>query len=249
MAPDKTGVAGITGKPTIIVSAVLITAILWLALEEKMPLFGDRTDQWLPFTASIVGVLLYVMSSAKTRRERFDLKYLSDYFFRGAQAVVYLYIILGFMAQNTQQIASTSFKDWSPITIGLFVGLFIPHVEKAMEGFGQRFEEALAAIFPRALTSKTSRERQLERLRSETKFQEIQTQAEGLLSQYRGEEVGAAFQQRLKEVQTTIRNKDDDGITDQVRDLAWDFEKIKQAVREEELTMEDILRRDVEEKD
>jgi hypothetical protein len=238
----------IKGKPTILISSVIVGVVMALAVLERVPLLEGKESQWLPFVFSIVGVLIYIMASAKTRRERFDLKYLSDYFFRGAQTVVYLYIILSIQTQRSAEVASTefanTFEEWSPNTIGLFVGLFILHVEKAMEGLGQRFEEALAAIFPRALTSKTSREKQLERLRSETKFQEIKTQAEGLASQFPSEKVGTALQDRLRKVEETIRSNDDDGIRDEVSELAWQFEGIKRAMREEELTIEEILRRD-----
>ncbi|MCP4546299.1 MAG: hypothetical protein GY835_07525 [bacterium] len=246
MQSNKADNGGLKGWPTIIVSSTIMVTIMTLAVQNKMPMLKGHAGQWLPFVFTIVGVLLYIMASAKTRRERFDRKFLPDYFYRGAQAVVYLYIILSFLASGDNTGTVSTFESWSPNTIGLFVGLFILHVEKAMEGFGQRFEESLAAIFPRALTSKTSREKQLERLRSETRFQEIKTQAEGMVSQFRNDKIAAAFQIRLREVEATLRSKDDDGIKDEVSQLAWEFESIKKAMREEELTIDEILRRDSE---
>lgn len=242
---DAKGYRAKTGWPTIIASGVIILLILVLAAIGELPVLGDAQNQWSPFVFTLVGVVLYVMASAKSRRDRFDLRYAPDYFFRGAQAVVYLYVIMSIIAQmKAEPSTQYNFVSWPPNLIGLLVGMFILHVEKAMEGLGQRFEEVLAGLLPRALTAKTSREKQLERLRVEQKFQEIKMQSEGLISQMRDTNTISDLKAHLDAVSQTIRDGDLDGTQDAVSQLAWKFEGLKQALREEELTVQEILSAD-----
>lgn len=239
----KQGNRGIekAGWATIIVSLVIVAAAFVLAIGDALPILEDAGRQWSPLLFAIVGVLLYIMSSARTRRERFDLSYLPDYCFRGAQAVVYLYIIMAIIAQTNGGTDQYSFESWPPNLIGLFVGMFILHVEKAMEGLGQRFEELLAALLPRALTARTSREKQLDRLRASLKFDEVRAQSEALASQIADPAMSAALRRRLADVTRVIRDGDLDGMQDEVSQLSWEFEELKRALREEGLTVEEIL--------
>jgi hypothetical protein len=219
---------------------IIVSAALVIGIFGKLPNLAQTSSQWTPFIFTIIGVTLYIMMSAKQRRERFDLKYLPDYCFRYAQAVIYLYVIMSIIAQTKTE--TYDFESWPPNLIGLFVGMFILHVEKAMEGLGQRFEEALAAILPRALTAKTSREKQLEKMRSEQKFKEIKFQSEMLASQIDDPGLKDNWQARLARVEATIRDGDREGIEDAVHGLAWDYESLKRSVREETATVDEILR-------
>ena len=276
-------------------------------------------DRFMPFLATLVGVSLYMMGVTKTYKERFDYRYLPDYCYRVAQAVVYTYVVLAIMAQvdvglsagddrqpdRPQVIVSPSptatpaptsapgqtptpapvaspspasspaitptvtpsptatpapgspddsaaengassdkdFSSWPPVLVGLMIGLFILHVEKAMEGFGERFGEALSALLGRSLEGKTPRERQMDRIRDEKKLDEIRQQAELMASQAPGGAVLKGFQKRIEEVTDICRDGEPNAIHDAVTKLAWDFEQVKVALREETTTVAEILGR------
>lgn len=225
---------------TITASAVIVVAVVGFAVLERLPTLQGSKDQWTPFVFALIGVALYVMSSAKSRRERFDVRYVPDYCYRAAQAVVYLYLIMAIIAQAGPT-EGYEFTNWPPNLIGLMVGMFILHVEKAVEGLGQRFEEVLAGFLPRSLVAKTSREKQLEQLRSEQKFQSIKAQSELLASQIRDPALRAEVPKRLAEAERAIRDGDLDSIEDAVNSLAWDYEQLKVGLREEEMTLAEVL--------
>jgi hypothetical protein len=214
--------------------------MLTLAVSGKLPSLKGQ-DQWVPFVSAVVGVILYVMSSAKTRKERFEFRYVPDYCFRAAQAVVYLYVILAILEQTRGQQNGYDFTSWPPVLIGLLVGMFILHVEKAMEGLGQRFEEVLAGLLPRSLASPTSRDKQLEKLRVEQKYREIKTQFEGMASQIPDPALVEQFQGRLSSIARAIREGDDAGTREEVDQLAPQFEQLKIGLREEAMTVAEIL--------
>lgn len=241
--PQGIGEIDQAGWATIVVALVIVAAAFVLASLGKLPMLGEdgarAQAQALPLVFAVVGVLLYVMASAKTRRSRFDLKYLPDYCFRAAQAVVYLYVIMAITAQSTD--LQQGFASWPPNLVGLLVGMFILHVEKAMEGLGQRFEELLAALLPRALTARTARDKQLVQLDAKRKYDEMRTQSELLSTQIDDPAMKAGLQQRLTEVGQVIRDGDVDGMQEAVNALAWEFEEMKRALREEHLTVGEIL--------
>ena len=225
---------------TIAVSVGIVVGIIWFARLEALPILRGATHQWSPFVFALLGVALYVMASRTKRRERFDVRYFPDYCYRAAQAVVYLYVILAIVVQVGPQ-QEYPLTQWPPTLIGLLVGMFIEHVEKAMEGFGQRFEEVLAGFLPRSLVAKTSREKQLDRLRNEQRYATIKTQLELVASQGRDPGLRAAVPRRLGQVEQVIRDGDDKAIADEVDRLAWEFEEIKVAMREEEMNVAEVL--------
>lgn len=194
--------------------------------------------QWIPFATCLVGVTLYVVSSVKKRRERFDYAYLPDYFYRAAQAVVYLYATLAVMQLDT---TPGALSNWPPNLVGLFVGLYIPHVEKAIEGFGQRFEEALTAVFGRSLAAPTSREKDIQYVQLEGRVRDIQRAAEILASQRGGDAVVDGLRTRLDAVSKTMADGDYDAVRKEVNDLVVDFEATKEAMRQEEATVQKVL--------
>lgn len=288
------------GGLTMFTSAAVILGILVLAYNGELVLLKGGTlnnTQWLPFASTLIGVSLYAMSTAMTYRDKWQLRYLPDYWYRAAQAVVYLYIILAIMGQTGLGVtpdaapqpspgpsatapvqnppvdapppastvvpaslaptpptqtpepekdppkppSSPDFSHWPPNLIGLMVGLFILHVEKAMEGFGQRFEEALTALLGRSLTARTTREKQIERLRDEQRFVEIQRQAELLASQLRSPGAREAIQRRLAAVAEIVRTGSSEELRGEVEKLSWEFEQIKVALREDSQTVAEIL--------
>lgn len=144
-------------------------------------------------------------------------------------------------ASGKEESTVKDFSRWPPNLIGLLIGLFILHVEKAMEGFGERFGEALTAILGRSLEGKTPREKQMDRIRDEKKLEEIRQQAELIASQAPGRAVLEGFQKRLADVTDTVREGEPNAIHDDVVKLAWEFEQLKVALREETSTVAEIL--------
>jgi len=237
------------GGVTLWASTAVTLGILALAYQEQLLLLKKGQSQWLPFASALIGVSLYFMSTAKTYRDNWQLRYLPDYCYRAAQAVVYVYIVLAIMGQEGWGLADgppqvppiPDFSHWPPNLIGLVVGLFILHVEKAVEGFGQRFEEALTAVLGRSLTARTSREKQIARLRDEQTFSEIERQAELLASQLRSPGAREAIQRRLATVGALVRTGSPEELRQEVEKLSWEFEQIKVALREDSQTVAEIL--------
>ncbi len=229
------------GKVTVFLSLLVVGAVFWFAARDSLPVLAGQ-EEWLPFLSALVGVTLYVMSEARTRRDRFEAKFIPDYFYRMAQAMVYLYVILSVYTSLQDQ--TYDLTRWGPNVTGLLVGMFILHVEKAMEGFGQRFEEVLAGVLPRSLTAKTSREKQMDLLRADHKFQDIQSQAATLSALVPDPGIRAKLLERLSKVKSRIeegKETDLKGIQDEVEALAWEFEQLKIAARHEEVTMSELL--------
>ncbi len=208
----------------------VVVLALVLAARNSLPILAQSTNQWTPFIFALVGVLLYVMQQTRTRRERFEPRYLPDYAFRAFQAVVYLYVIMAIIARTGTP--GADFADWEPNLTGLFVGMFIQHVEKAMEGLGQRFEEALTAILSRPLTARTLREKQVDMVALEQKYRAIRVQAEGFAAVLSDPAVAVALQGMLASVETRLKDGDFDAIQAAVNDLAWRFELLKREQRE-----------------
>jgi hypothetical protein len=94
--------------------------------------------------AALVGVTLYFLSSLKRHDVDFAPGYLPDYWFRAAQAVTYTFLVFTIPLMRDQ-----TFYDWPPVTVGLFVGLFIQQVEHALEAVAERVTSGLAAFVPR----------------------------------------------------------------------------------------------------
>jgi len=103
---------------------------------------SDSPHQWTPFLFAYLGVTLYVLQAAQRRRDAFAVRYLPDYFYRGAQTGVYLYVIMTVFARGRAH----EFAAWPPNLVGLLVGLFIEQVETAMQGVGRRFEAAIGEV-------------------------------------------------------------------------------------------------------
>lgn len=146
-------------------------------------------------------------------------------------------------SDTTNPKTDKDFSRWPPVLVGLMIGLFILHVEKAMEGFGERFGEALSALLGRSLEGRTPREKQMDRIRDEKKLEEIRQQAELMASQAPGRAVLVGFQKRIAEVTGICRDGEANAIHDAVTKLAWEFEQIKVALREETTTVAEILGR------
>ena len=148
---------------SVVASVGLVVMGLALAWVNKLPGIPSE-GQLVPFVSTLVGVTFYVLYNVRKRRDRFDVKFLPDYTFRAAQAVVYLYAILGMFHYLRSEGEEQALLEWPPNLIGLFVGMYILHVERAMEGLGYRFEEVLTSVLGRSLSIPTRREKDILRI-------------------------------------------------------------------------------------
>jgi hypothetical protein len=221
-------------------SLALVAVGLILAGFNVLPAI-PKEGQIVPFISTLVGVTFYVLYNVRRRRERFDLKFLPDYAFRAAQAVVYLYAILAIFDVMRARSETDFLLQWPPNLIGLFVGMYILHVERAMEGLGYRFEEVLTAILGRSLSMPTRREKDIQLVQAAGKFRDIQQQAEVMAAQAGPPAVIQDLKQRFREVSGAITDRDHDAAVKEVRELSLDFELTKQEIRRETKTVRKVL--------
>jgi hypothetical protein len=227
----------------VVMSVGLVVIGLALAWANKLPGIPAK-GQLVPFVSALVGVSFYVLHNVRKRRDRFDLYYAPDYAFRAAQAVVYLYAILAIFdylryAPGTRP--EGELLRWPPNLIGLFVGMYILHVERAMEGLGYRFEEVLTAILGRSLALPTRREKDIALVQAEGRFRDIRQQAELMAAEAGPPALAEGFKERFRRVSDAIAERDHDAAVKEVAELSLDFEMTKQAVRREALTVRKVL--------
>jgi hypothetical protein len=223
-----------------VTSVLLVGVGLVLAWLNKLPGIAPE-GQLVPLVSALVGVTFYVLYNVRKRRDRFDMTYFPDYTFRAAQAVVYLYAILaifGFMrAEGDQQ----ALLRWPPNLVGLFIGMYILHVERAMEGLGYRFEEVLTSVLGRSLSLPTRREKDVQLVQAEGRFREIQKQAELLAAEAGPPAVVEGLKERFRHVSDAIGERDHDSAIKEVGELSLDFERAKHELRREARTVSRVL--------
>jgi hypothetical protein len=218
----------------------LVVVGLLLAGFNKLPGIPPE-GQGVPFISTLVGVTFYILYNVRKRRDRFDLKYVPDYTFRAAQAVVYLYAILAMFDFLRSRDEKDALLQWPPNLIGLFVGMYILHVERAMEGLGYRFEEVLTSVLGRSLSLPTRREKDIQLVQAEGRFREIQKQAELMAAEGGAPALVEGFKERFRQVSDAIDERDHDATVKEVTELALDFERTKQELRREARTVSRVL--------
>jgi hypothetical protein len=238
-AADTVGARG-ARTFSVVASVALVLVGLLLAWFNKLPGIPPE-GQRVPFISTLVGVTFYVLYNVRKRRDRFDLKYVPDYAFRAAQAVVYLYAILAIFDFLRSQDQRDALLQWPPNLIGLFVGMYILHVERAMEGLGYRFEEVLTSVLGRSLSLPTRREKDIELVQAEGRFREIQKQAELVAAEGGAPALVEGLKERFRRVSDAIDERDHDATVKEVTELALDFERTKRELRREARTVSRVL--------
>jgi hypothetical protein len=225
---------------SVVASVALVGVGLVLAWSNKLPGIPAQ-GQLMPFISTLVGVTFYVLYNVRKRRDRFDTKYLPDYVFRAAQAVVYVYAILAIFNFTLAAGDDQALLRWPTNLIGLFVGMYILHLERAIEGLGYRFEEILTAVLGRSLALPTRRETDIRLVQAEGRFREIQNQAELLVADAGPPALVEGFKKRFRCVSDAIRERDYDSVVKEVTELSLDFERTKQEVRRQARTVSRVL--------
>ena len=136
-----------------VLAVLVITLVLWLAVRSGSDLFGNDVhglEVLIPFGSAFAGVLLYIMGAARSLRSEWRIEvYFGEYVFRVAQAITYTMVVWwAWNAAVENDAASTAL---TPNILGLFVGMFILRVERAVVALGERFEELLSSILPGAI--------------------------------------------------------------------------------------------------
>jgi hypothetical protein len=250
------------GGLTILVSSIIMLYFLASAGREKLPLLDEAEAAYKPFLFSLLGIAIYVMSSAKDKRNRFDPQYVPDYFFRGAQAMVYLYVIILLMAKNAgdgggsqtgggpadstaagggAETLSYDFSSWPPNLIGLFVGMFIIHVERAMEGLGRLFAQIVGGVLPRSLLEQTTIHRDAEQLGNVNRFAELRAQAYALLPLV-PEVHRHVIRGRLEQAEATATGRDPNAAANANRELAALLEEVRTSIMEYTVSFADVAK-------
>jgi hypothetical protein len=137
-------------------SAVIISIVLSLSYYQGGQLFdGDSAvspvENLLPYLSNTAGVFLFIMHTSKRKRNNWRVRdYWGDHCFRLAESFAYLFLILWAWAAATNDGSTPVVQRVPPNIIGFMVGLYIVRVERAVEGFGDKFEETITTLLPRA---------------------------------------------------------------------------------------------------
>lgn len=227
---------------SVVAPAILVVLGLLLAWFNQLPGL-PRDGQVVPLISSLVGVTFYLLYNVRKRRGRFDLAYLPDYLFRAAQAVVYVYAILAMFdyLRSEGEAAGQALLRWPPNLIGLFVGMYILHVERAMESLGYRFEEALTGVLGRSLSLATRREKDIQFVQAEGRLREMQKQAELMAAETGPSALVEGLKQRFRQASDAIAERDDDSAVKEIAELSLDFERTKRELRREARTVSRVL--------
>lgn len=127
----------------------------------------------VPFGSALVGVLLYIMGAARTLRSEWDGgAYFGEYVFRIAQTMVYLLIVWWAWTRFDEGATATTLP---PNILGLFVGMYILRVERAVDALGDKFGEALNTVLPSA-AQLTGPERRRVQVRAAGQVQDLEAQ-------------------------------------------------------------------------
>ena len=130
---------------------------------------------------------------------------------------------------------------FSPNILGFLVGLFILRVERAMEGLGDKFEEALTAILPRATQYVSAEERRRQQLKMVYKVDDIATQYDVLRSQLDDRAARDRFDQVLDEAQGAVGGEDPEKTKAAINKLIREFDDVKKSAGEVLVPIEDLL--------
>lgn len=229
-----------------ILSAIIIFIILLVSYKWGDAFFQSPEDTrqpikaLIPFITNLAGVLLFIMSTSRRKREGWKLReYWGDHCFRLAQSFSYLFIILWAWGAAAQDgVVPTAF---SPNILGFLVGLYILRVERAIESFGDKFEEMLVAILPRSIAYITVEEKRRQQLKLVYKLDEIGSQYDALRSQINDPGARIKMDEDIAMAQRALESNDSENVMKTITDLTRNFDEVKRGVGEILVPMEELL--------
>lgn len=236
-----------------ILSAVIIGIVLVISYFEGSTLFAkgmpvSAKDSLLPYLTNTAGTLLFIMHTSRRKRARWKIReYWGEHCFRLAQSFAYLFIVLWAWPTGTETgpagstVVVPSVNQVPPLIIGFLVGLFVTRVERAMEGLGDKFEEALTAILPRATQYVSAEEKKRQQLRAVYRTDDMLTEYESLRPLIDDPAAQALIDDLAKKAKTAIAGDDPDAVTDAVDALGRTLETAKRSIGETLVPVETVI--------
>ena len=227
-------------------SAVVVAVVLSVSFFQGANLFNtgtatlNRGEHLIPFLLCFVGVALFVMNTARRKGDDWEFgRYYGDQAYRVAQAFGYLLVVWWAWASAVNvDVQGTSLP---PNILGFLVGLFILRVERAMEGLGDKFEEALKAVLPRAIAYQTAEERKRNQLRGMYRIEDILSEWKGIRPQM--DDLGArdmidrAFDRAVEDA----HGEDPEKARQSVEEVGRLFDDVRRRAGEVLMPIEDLL--------
>ena len=194
----------------------------------------------IPYFTNFAGVLLFIMNTSRKKRAGWQLRnFWGDHCFRVAQSCAYLFIVL--WAWNYASKGGAVGDTFPPNIIGFLVGFFILRVERAMEGLGDKFEEARSAILPRAMMHVSAEEKRRQQVKLVYKVDDIATQYDVLRSQLDDRAARDHFDKTLDDAQKALTGEDPEQLKKTVNQLFREFDDVKKSAGEVLVPIEDLL--------
>ena len=197
----------------------------------------------IPYLTCLAGVLLFIMSTARQKGDDWDLgRYWGEHSYRVAQAFAYLFVVWWAWSKVAADggLEGTYIR---PNILGFLVGFFILRVERAMDGLGDKFEEMLFAVLPRAARYTVVEERKRQQLRAGYKLTDIATQWDVLSTQVGNESAKEDFEARLRSALELAAGADPEKARHAADDVSRMFERLKAEAGEILIPVDDLVGR------
>jgi len=206
----------------------------------ETPTDPNRWEYLIPYLLCFVGVALFVMNTARKKGDDWDFgQHYGDHAFRVAQAFGYLLVVWWAWASIAgAEIAGTSLP---PNILGFMVGFFILRVERAMEGLGDKFEEMLKAVLPRAIAYQSTEDRKRYQLRGMYRIEDILSEWKAIRPQI--DDLGARdmIDRAFDSAVDAAHGEDPEKARQAVEEVGRLFEDVKRGVGEVLVPIEDLL--------
>jgi len=231
-------------------SAVIIGIVLWVSYTDGPQLFADDAavdgaktpsgrDCVMPYLTNTAGVLLFIMHTSRRKRDRWKIRdYWGDHCYRLAESFAYLFIVLWAWPEGTDPVV----KQVPPKIIGFLVGLYIVRVERAMDGLGDKFEEILTTILPRATQYVSAEERRRQQLRAVYRVDDTITQYASLRPLIDDLGARAHIDKLVESAQTAVTGDDPDLVPKAVDELTRTFDDVRRGIGETIVPVEVAIR-------
>lgn len=242
------------GLASLLVVTIILSLSLWsgdqfFAADGASSVPSDRGAfgaYWLfaiPYLTCLAGVLLFIMGTARMKGDDWDLtKYWGEHTYRIAQAFAYLFVVWWAWARVPEGggLEGTYIR---PNILGFLVGFFILRVERAMDGLGDKFEEVLFAVLPRAARYTVIEERKRQQVRAGYKLTDISTQWDVLAAQVGNEAAKQDFEERLKRAIDLAGGSDPEKARHAADEVTRYFERLKAEAGEILVSVDELIGR------
>lgn len=201
-----------------------------------------RMQYLIPYLTCLAGVLLFIMNTARSKRDEWDgSAYFGEHAYRVAQAFAYLFVVWWAWAklEDDPLLKGTYIR---PNILGFLVGFFILRVERAMDGLGDKFEEFLMALLPRAARFEVAEERRRLQVRASYRLTDIATQWEALRPQIADQGARDRLDDAMTRAQKIALDADPDRARHAVDELDRMFQDVRSTVGDVLVPVEELLR-------